>query len=89
MKTTSQIYQQGERLSTLLHEVTTAQIKKVNPETGGNILCAHNWGNKQANAIISQYRDRQSLFFKLVRKHYHAAFCKEYPEHLSSKVQMY
>lgn len=89
MKSTSQIYEQSDRLSKLLHIVTTNAIKRVHPETGGNIHLAHNWGNDEAQKILEQYRDRQSLIFNLGRKHYHLAFKRQYPEHLASKIQTY
>ena len=82
MKTLTEIYEQQTRIYNLLQNVTTSQIKKAHPDTGGNMLLAHNWGNESAQKILSIHQNRSSFLFKLFQKHYHIAFCKTYPNHL-------
>lgn len=86
MKSTSQVYEQGIRLSQLLHEVTTQNIERVHPETGGSLHLSHNWGNEAALKYLEQYRNRQSLLYDLGKRYYHIAFCAQYPQHSSCKT---
>ena len=65
MKSLTEIHEQQTRIYNLLQNVTTSQIKKVHPDTGGNMLLAHNWGNEQAQKILSIYQSRSSFLFKL------------------------
>jgi hypothetical protein len=86
MKTTSQIYEQQNKIYSLLYNVTSQNINRVNPETGGNLHLAHNWGNDEAQKYLEQYNDRSSFLFRLINKHYHIAFCAQYPDHLTCKI---
>lgn len=85
MKSTSSIYDQDSRVHRLLCEVTMASIKRVNPETGGSMHLAHNWGNEEAQKLLEQHRNREHFLFNLFKKHYHVAFCREYPDHMLAK----
>ena len=68
MKTTAQIYEQDNRVSKLLWEVTSAAIKRVHPDTGGSLHLAHNWGNAEAQTILEQHSQRQHLLYILFKK---------------------
>lgn len=85
MKTLTEIHEQENRIYNLLHTVSSNQIKKVHPETGGSLHLAHNWGNEAAQNILSIHRERSSFLFKLFKKHYHTSFCNTYPDHLAAK----
>lgn len=86
MKTTSQIYEQDNRISRLLWEVTSQNIKRVHPDTGGNLHLAHNWGNDEAQKYLEQHSKRQSFIFHLFQKYYFRAFVRQYPNHTRSKA---
>ena len=59
MKTTRNIYDQHQRIYASLISVTKMRIERSHPETGGNLLCAHNWGNDGAKAAI-KWMDEQN-----------------------------
>ena len=86
MKTTSQIYEQDNRVYKLLTEVTMAAIKRVHPDTGGSLHLAHNWGNSEAKAILEKHSKREHIIYTLFQKYYHKAFCLQYPNHLKAKA---
>ena len=52
MKTTGNIYDQHQRIYASLMNVTKMRIKRAHPETDGNSLLAHNWGNDEAKAVL-------------------------------------
>lgn len=86
MKSFSTIYDQHARIHTLLYQVTTANIKRVHPDTGGSIHLAHNWGNEAAKQYLDQYLNRQIMLSKLFNKYFHNAFKIAYPNHLNSQT---
>jgi len=53
MKTTSRIYDQHQRIYASLMNVTKLRIRRAHPETDGNSLLAHNWGNDEAKAALA------------------------------------
>ncbi len=85
MKKVSDIYEQEKRVSNLLWHNSTTQIKRVHPETGGSLHLTHNWGNEEATKILQVHQDRQSKLYHLFQKHYHVAFCAQYPNHSAAK----
>jgi hypothetical protein len=54
MKTSNQTYAQKNRLWKLHVNRTIKLAAIAHPETGGNWLMIHNWGNDQARAIYSR-----------------------------------
>jgi hypothetical protein len=86
MKTTGQIYDQYDRTTDLLYVVTIQKLKKAHPETGGSLHLAHNWGNEEAQKILSIHFDRLSKIHRIYEKLYRKAFRIQYPDHLSNKT---
>jgi hypothetical protein len=58
MKTTTQIYEQRQRVFRLAMSVARDSAHRVHPETGGQELLVHNWGNAESKAAWARGWDR-------------------------------
>ena len=84
-KTTSEIYQQHNRIYSLMYQNASNQIKQADPDTGGNHMLTHNWGNDKARKFLQQFQDRTIKLNAIYTPLYQKAFAHEYPEHNNSK----
>jgi hypothetical protein len=85
MKTTSEIYQQWERISAKIQEAAREEAKKADPDTGGNEMLVHNWGNPEARKAYEKAGRRRVIFGRIYERLYFNAFKRQYPDHICSR----
>lgn len=84
-KRTNEIYEQLCRIYDTHAIIKRALIKKSDPDTGGNEMLCHNWGNDDARRIMDERNIRMEKIQKLFNERYKIAFAQEYPDHISNK----
>lgn len=89
MKTTSEIYQQWERISAKINEAAREEAKKAHPDTGGNRTLVHNWGNLEARKAYEKANRRRVIFGRIFERLYFAALKRQDPDHICSRQNRY
>jgi hypothetical protein len=72
-KTTGEIYEQYNRLSRRLYSQHQELARRAHPETGGNSLLVHNWGNEASKAAWEALTPRSRRLEQAFQRLYDAA----------------
>lgn len=86
MKSTSEIINQYSRIHDKLKAQTRLQLLGADATTGGDMLLAHNWGNKACREILDKHDTRLRNLALAYKNALDKAFINEYPDHKFSKV---
>jgi hypothetical protein len=73
MKTPTQIYQQNERIYRKSWTLAVRNAAKADPQTQGNALMCHNWGNAESKAVWDHHQDRVNHIGKVFDRLYDQA----------------
>ena len=77
-QTPSAIYLRKQRAFQSTMQAATQLAALAHPETGGNHLCVHNWGNAAARAVLERNRERWARYSKASEAAYYAAMHREH-----------
>ena len=90
MKTASEIYRQHRHISARIFLVARMFAKRAHPETGGNDMLCHNWGNDESRMVWSRAYKRMDKARAIYQRmyslaehsqHHDAKFCPLWCEH--------
>jgi len=82
MKTTTELYDQHQRMFKKTCELATRFANEADPRTGGDALLIHNWGNEVSKQVWARYEARwpkmRAIFERLYNEAEHRRHSNEF-----------